>query len=32
MKQAEQNVEQWKKRHSDQAWFNQFAESAKQQD
>ena len=32
MKQAEQNVEQWKKRHSDQAWFNQFAESAKKQE
>ena len=32
MQQAEQNVEQWKKRQSDQAWFNQFAESAKQQE
>ena len=32
MHQAEQNVEQWKKRQSDQAWFNQFAESAKQQE
>ena len=31
MQQAEQNVEQWKKQQSDQAWFNQFAESAKQQ-
>ena len=32
MHQAEQNVERWKKRQSDQAWFNQFAESAKQQE
>ena len=32
MQQAEQNVEQWKKRQSDQALFNQFAESAKQQE
>ena len=32
MQQAEQNVGQWKKRQSDQAWFNQLAESAKQQE
>ena len=32
MQQAEKNVEQWTKQQSDQAWFNQFAESAKQED
>ena len=31
MHEAEQNFEQWKKQQSGQAWFNQFAESGKQQ-
>ena len=32
LQQAEQNIEKWKKQQTDHSWFNQFAESAKQQE
>ena len=32
LQQAEQNIENWKKQQTDHSWFNQFAESAKQQE
>ncbi|CAH3184910.1 unnamed protein product, partial [Porites lobata] len=31
LQQAEQNVEQWKKQQTEQAWLNQFAESTHKQ-